>query len=300
MSVALTEGRALGLPVIGEHDELVWTRCVLARPVDHSEALVELAEGLERVRPLEPGVMRHLVVARERRIHGGHPAKHVLEDGEDDEIAHPYAHPGAQEWVGASSVATRVHVPPPLPLRGHELQPDLPEHQHERPSDVRSVREEGAVTGIRSLLLGQPAYREDRGVRVPESRLPRLVPPLDSSPAPVVRSCSIAAQSSGLEQLTSRPDALSTHRNAGMSSLFPSRIPAWLAPVCEERSVSHSSSRCVPRATQRAMFGVVPSRIARWSTGSASPSISRHTIPAASVAIGFAARRATRRATRSV
>ena len=25
-----------------------------------------------------------------------------------------------------------------------------------------------------------------------------------------------------------------------MSSLEPSRIPAWLAPVCEERSVSHS------------------------------------------------------------
>ena len=31
-----------------------------------------------------------------------------------------------------------------------------------------------------------------------------------------------------------------------MSSFEPSRIPAWLAPVCDERSVSHSTSRCVP------------------------------------------------------
>ena len=68
-----------------------------------------------------------------------------------------------------------------------------------------------------------------------------------------------------------------------MSSFEPSRIPAWLAPVCEERSVSHSASRCEPSASQRAMVGALPSRIARRSTGSASPSISRKTIPGTSV-----------------
>ena len=40
-----------------------------------------------------------------------------------------------------------------------------------------------------------------------------------------------------------------------MSSFEPSRIPAWLAPVCDERSVSHSTSRCVPAASQRAISG---------------------------------------------
>ena len=40
-----------------------------------------------------------------------------------------------------------------------------------------------------------------------------------------------------------RAVAFSTQRNAGMSSLEPSRMPAWQAPVCEERSVSHSVSR---------------------------------------------------------
>ena len=92
---------------------------------------------------------------------------------------------------------------------------------------------------------------------------------------PVARSASIRAQSAGAEHAVSKPLSLSTQRNAGMSSLEPSRIPAWLAPVCEERSVSHSVSPCVPSATQRAMLGAFPSRIARLSTGSASPSISR-------------------------
>jgi hypothetical protein len=40
-----------------------------------------------------------------------------------------------------------------------------------------------------------------------------------------------------------RPVSFSTQRKAGMSSLEPRRIPAWLAPVCEDRSVSHSTSR---------------------------------------------------------
>jgi len=60
---------------------------------------------------------------------------------------------------------------------------------------------------------------------------------------PDARRRSISAQSDGEEQASSRPDSFSTQRKAGMSSLDPSRIPAWLAPVCEERSVSHSASR---------------------------------------------------------
>ena len=37
-----------------------------------------------------------------------------------------------------------------------------------------------------------------------------------------------------------RPDSFSTQRKAGMSSLEPSSSPACEAPVCDERSVSHS------------------------------------------------------------
>ena len=57
---------------------------------------------------------------------------------------------------------------------------------------------------------------------------------------PVARRRSISAQSSGAEQVIILPVSFSTQRNAGMSSFDPSRMPAWLAPVCEERSGSHS------------------------------------------------------------
>ena len=62
---------------------------------------------------------------------------------------------------------------------------------------------------------------------------------------PVACRRSISAQSGGAEHVISVPVSFSTQRNAEMSSLEPSRIPAWLAPVCEERSVSHSVRRCV-------------------------------------------------------
>ena len=51
---------------------------------------------------------------------------------------------------------------------------------------------------------------------------------------PVEQRCSISAQSLGEEHETTRPVAFSTQRKAGMFSLEPSRIPAWLAPVCDE------------------------------------------------------------------
>jgi hypothetical protein len=109
----------------------------------------------------------------------------------------------------------------------------------------------------------------------PESRLPRLAPPSRSRPCPLLWRRSSSAQSGGAEQVIIVPVSFSTQRKAGMSSLEPSRMPACEAPVCDERSVSHSSSRCDPSATQRAISGALPSRIARRSTGAASPSISR-------------------------
>jgi hypothetical protein len=133
----------------------------------------------------------------------------------------------------------------------------------------------------------------------PDSRLPRLAPPSTSSPMPDERRRSISAQSCGAEHVISVAVSFSTQRNAGMSSFDPSRIPAWLAPVCEERSVSHSLSTCVSSASQRAMVGALPSRIARCSTGSASPSISRNTIPGTSVLAMIPCRRAMRCAIRT-
>ena len=77
VAVALLERRALRLAVVGEHDDLVRARRVAARALDAAELLVELAQRLERVGALEAGVVRDLVVARERRVDGGPAAHHV-------------------------------------------------------------------------------------------------------------------------------------------------------------------------------------------------------------------------------
>ena len=52
--MALLERRALSLAVVGEHDDLVRARRVAAGALDAAELLVELAQGLERVRALRP------------------------------------------------------------------------------------------------------------------------------------------------------------------------------------------------------------------------------------------------------
>ena len=95
--------------------------------------------------------------------------------------------------------------------------------------------------------------------------------------------------------------SFSTQRNAGMSSFEPSRIPAWLAPGLRgEVGLPLGQACACPSASQRARFGALPSRIARCSTGSARPSISRKTIPGTSVLVAPPARRAIRWITRSV
>src|SRR5204862_7567540 len=95
----------------------------------------------------------------------------------------------------------------------------------------------------------------------PDRRLPRLEPPPASKPIPVASRRSISAQSGGAEHVISVAVSFSTQRNAEMSSFDPRRIPAWLAPVWEDRSVSHSVRLYPPDASQRAMLGALPSRI---------------------------------------
>ena len=90
------------------------------------------------------------------------------------------------------------------------------------------------------------------------------------------------------------PVSFSTHRNAGMSSLEPSRIPPGWRRSASWRSGLPLGELVGARASQRAMFGALPSRIARRSTGSASPSISRKMIPACRCATGSPWRRAIR------
>ena len=150
VAVPLLERRSLRLPVVGEHDDLVGTRRVAARAVDAPELLVELPQRLERVRALEPRVVRDLVVARERRVDGRAAAHHVREDAVDDQVADDDAHRGAHERIDAAAVASRPHVAADRPERRSPLEDDLPDEQDERTRDVEAVGEERAVAGVRA------------------------------------------------------------------------------------------------------------------------------------------------------
>ena len=183
-----------------------------------------------------------LVVAREGRVDGRPAAHHVGEDAEDDQVAHDHADAGPHQRVDAAAVAARAHVAadraagrPPTRAR--------PPRRTARAPGSRSCRWR-RTRGSRGWPASPPACRLT--VRItssasPESRFPRLPPPSTSRPFPVACRRSISAQSSGAEHVISLPDSFSTQRNAGMSSFEPSRMPAWLAPVCDEKSVSHST-----------------------------------------------------------
>ena len=225
---------------------MVRTRREPAGAVDPAELLVELPERLERVGALEAGVVRDLVVAREGRVHRGAAAHHVGEDAVDDQVAHDDAERGPHQRVDAAAVAAWSHVAPRRPERRRPFEQDLPREEDESPGDVEAVREERAIAGVRPLLGAHPAHGQDHLVRLAGEQVAAARAPVASRPIPVERSRSISSQSPGPEQAMTRPVSLSTQRKAGMSSFDPSRMPAWLAPVCDERSGSHSTRRYVP------------------------------------------------------
>ena len=73
----------------------------------------------------------------------------------------------------------------------------------------------------------------------PENTFDRDTPPSTSRPWPSDWRCSMIAASRGRFDVSTLPRSLSYQRNAGMFSLLPWRMPAWLAPVCDDRSHSH-------------------------------------------------------------
>ena len=146
-----------------------------ARAFDAAELLVELAQRLEGVRTLEAGVVRDLVVTRERRVDRRPPSHHVGEDAVHDQVAHDDAHCGAHERVDAAAVPARPNVAPPLARRGRPLEDHLPAEEDEHARHVEAVREERLVARVRTALGLDPADRQDHlvgaaGEQVPTAR----------------------------------------------------------------------------------------------------------------------------------
>ena len=131
----------------------------------------------------EPGVVRDLVVARERRVHGWAPLHHVGEHAVDDHVAHDHAERCAQERVLATSVAPRTHVAPFRAGRGRPLEDHFPAEENESPHDVETVRQKRPVTGIRMLLRVDPADGEDHVIGFSGQEVAAARAPIRQQPA---------------------------------------------------------------------------------------------------------------------
>ena len=83
-------------------------------------------------------------------------------------------------------------------------------------------------------------------VASPVIRLQMLTPSLDSRPSPFDRRRTISAASSGLLETISFWRSRSYQRKAGIPSLVPWRMPAWLAEVIDGRIASQRDSLWLP------------------------------------------------------
>ena len=119
-----------------------------------------------------------------------------------------------------------------------------------------------------------------------------LAPLFDRSPSPFETRRTISPASTGLLETIRCWRSRSYQRKAGMPSLLPWRIPAWLAEVIEGRIASHCDSLWLPSRIQPAMVLTEPARMRPARIGWARPSIWMITRPGWSV---VAAARSTSR-----
>ena len=100
----------------------------------------------------------------------------------------------------------------------------------------------------------------------PEKRLPTLAPPCQQAVA--VRDAPLDLGGVGRVVRDEQPSvSFSYQRKAGMPSLLPCRMPAWLAEVWEGSIAVQPSRRWLPWRTQPLITGTRPARTWRRMTG---------------------------------
>src|SRR3954469_8902939 len=124
--------------------------------------------------------------------------------------------------------------------------------------------------------------RYDR-VASPVNRLQMLAPLFESSPSPFEMREAISVASAGLLEAIRCSRSRSYQRNAGIPSLLPWRMPAWLPDVIDGRIASQRDSLWVPARTRPAIVLTEPARIRPARMGCARPSIWMITRPGLSV-----------------
>src|SRR4249919_2797842 len=130
--------------------------------------------------------------------------------------------------------------------------------------------------------LIEAVVRYDR-VASPVNRLQMLTPLFDRRPSPFEIRERIRFASTGLLEAIRCSRSRSYQRKAGMPSLLPWRMPAWLPDVIDGRIASHLDSLWLPSRTIPAIVLTDPARIRPARIGWARPSIWRITRPGLSV-----------------
>ena len=277
VAVALLEGRALRLAVVGEDDDLVRPRRVAAGAVDAAELLVELAQRLERVAALEPGVVRDLVVAREGRVDRGAAPEHVGD--------HARARSGRGRRRRRRRGGTRTCTPRWPRGRTSRFACRIAAVSSRKTSqktstssarDVEAVGEERAVAGVRLLLGADPAHGQQHVVGVAreqvaaaraavrEQAVAGRVPPLDLGA--VVRVRADHQRPGLLLDPAERGDVLvraeQDARPGSRRSARRGRSPTRSGGACPRRASAPSAARC-----RRASRAAAPASRARRSRG---------------------------------
>ena len=199
-----------------------------------------------------------------------------------------------------AAVAARPDLAPALPDRRDPLEDHLPEEQHEHAGDVEAVGEERPVAGVRPLLGAHPADGEDHRVGLAREQVAAAGSVVGQQPVPGRQApldLGAVRRRGARHDLARSPSRPSGRPGCPRLSRAGCR-PGWLRSASSDRSPIRPAGACRLRASGPSR-AALPSRIARCSTGSASPSISRNTIPGTSVRTCPPWRRAIRRITRS-
>jgi len=98
-------------------------------------------------------------------------------------------------------------------------------------------------------------------VASPVIRLQMLAPLFDRRPSPFEMRETMSMASAGLLDAIRCSRSRSYHRKAGMPSLLPWRMPAWLPDVIDGRIASQRDSLWLPSRTQLAIVFTDPARI---------------------------------------
>src|SRR5215211_8183431 len=111
--------------MVGENDEVVRTGHGGGCPLQASEVRINRAEHLKCIGPVNPRVMRDLVVGEKGRVNGRYPPEHVRDQHEEVGLLHERRRASTDERVLEMPVDTgavvAAHLSPRLPPLSNDV-----------------------------------------------------------------------------------------------------------------------------------------------------------------------------------